>query len=294
MRNITTVSNNVTIAAGLFGLVLLMLLLFKAPARPQMWLYPLVRQAAQAKVEYQTRNMAEYETDHFIIKYTAADADTVAMVATAAEQAYQPVTSIMGYAPQGKTLILIYPDKAELSKAFGWSGDESAMGVYWGGVIQLLSPRVWLKSGETVEEFIHSGPMAHEYTHLVFDHITNGNYPRWFTEGLAQYVEYRVNNYEWLTPDNTWNHKLYTMAEMDDNFDGLSSQSLAYRESLAAVRYIAEVHGDAKLQEVIQSLKKGQSMETAIKQATGLDYPAFEIAWKQWAVANMNGYTLKR
>ncbi len=294
MRNITTVQNNVTIAAGLFGLVLIVLLLFKVPGRPQMWLYPLVRQAAQAKVDYQTRGMAEYETAHFIIKYTAADADMVEMVATAAEQAYEPVKAIMGYAPADKTLILIYPDKAGLNKAFGWSGDESAMGVYWGGVIQLLSPRVWLKSGESVTEFIHSGPMVHEYTHLVFDYMTNGNYPRWFTEGLAQYVEYRVNNYEWLTPENTWNHNLYTMADMDDNFDGLASQSLAYRESLAAVRYIAEVHGEDKLQEVIQALKKGQSMDQAIKQATGLDYPAFELAWKQWAAANMKNYTAKK
>jgi len=161
------------------------------------------------------------------------------------------------------------------------------MGVYWGGAIQLLSPRVWLSGGASVEEFIHSGPMVHEYTHLVFDYLTSGNYPRWFTEGLAQYVEYRVNHYEWQTPTNNLDGTLYTMAELEEDFDQLPNQSLAYRQSLAAVRFIAEVYGEDKLNEMIKALKAGQSMESAIKQTLALDSGAFEQAWQQWAVIHM-------
>jgi hypothetical protein len=223
------------LSAGLFLLL---------PNRPQMWLYPLVRQTAQAKMNYESRNLAVYETEHFTIKYDRQDADVVQMVAQAAEKAYPPVTQALGYSPGGKTLILIYPNRQELNQAFGWSGDQSAMGVYWGGVIQILSPHVWLRD-TSPEEFIQTGPMVHEFTHLVFDHMTEGNYPRWFTEGQAQYVEYRVNNYEWRSPSNSLGGKLYTMAELDANFDALPDQSLAYRESLAAVRYIAEVYGDS-------------------------------------------------
>lgn len=275
------------------GIACMLLLVFAMPARTRQWFYPLVRQAVQIKVNYETSYMAAYETKHFIIKYTPGDADMVNMIGEAAEAAYQPVADILQYEPRSKTLILIHPNKSELRQAFGWSGNESAMGVYWGGTIQLLSPHVWLNGGDSVEEFIHSGPMVHEYTHLVFDYITNGNYPRWFTEGLAQYVEYRVNHYEWVTANNTLDHTMYSMQELDQNFDELPNQSLAYRQSLAAVRYIAEVHGEDKLQGIIRSLKAGDSLEKAIQQNLGMEYSVFETSWQQWAVTHMNHTTEK-
>lgn len=286
MRSITIHDTSMLIV--IIGLLFIVLLCLNAPLRPQMWIYPLVRQAAQFKVNYETGYMSVYETEHFRIKYTQSDADTIGMIAEAAEAAYTPVTRELGYAPQDKTLILVQPDRNELRQAFGWSGNESAMGVYWGGVIQLLSPHAWLNTGATVQEFIHSGPMVHEYTHLVFDHLTNGNYPRWFTEGLAQYVEYRVNDYEWQTATNQLDGKLYTMAELNGDFDNLPNQSLAYRQSLAAVRYIAEVYGDDALREIIDGLKAGQNMDKVIQKSLGLDSIAFARSWQQWAVTHMN------
>lgn len=270
--------------AGLLAMVFFVML---GPVRPQMWLYPLVRQATVAKINFETRTMTVRETPHFVIKYTAADAGIVDMVAVAAERAYEPVTRELGYVPPSKTTILIYPDKSELRKAFGWSGDESAMGVYWGGVIQLLSPRAWMQNGASLDEFIHSGPVAHEFTHLVFDLMTNGNYSRWFTEGLAQYTEYRVNHYEWITPANNLHGQLYTMAQLDDSFDDLSNQALAYRESLAAIRYITDNYGDDRLRQIIGELQHGVRLERAIPDALGMSYADYETAWQQWAIANM-------
>jgi hypothetical protein len=278
------------LVTGMLLLAAVVLVFVLVPARPQMWLYPLVREGAQAKLNYETRYMSETATEHFIIKYTPADAGTVAMVAQAAEQAYAPVTHELGFEPKGKTVILVYPDKNELRKAFGWSNNESAMGVYWGGVIQLLSPQAWMKDGYTVSEFIQTGPMVHEFTHLVFDHVTNGNYPRWFTEGLAQYVEYKVNGYEWIVPTNTLHQTLYTTAQLGGDFDQLDNQALAYRESLAAIRYITEVHGEDKLKQVIAELKTGRSLETAINKSIGMDEAAFDSAWRAWAVEHMKNY----
>ncbi|MBC8016784.1 MAG: collagenase [Sporomusaceae bacterium] len=286
MRSITI--HGTSMLTVIIGLVFIVLLYLNVPLRPQMWIYPLVRQAAQLKVDYETGYMSVYETEHFRIKYTQADADTIDMIAEAAEAAYAPVTHELNYAPQGKTLILVQPNRNELRQAFGWSGNESAMGVYWGGVIQLLSPHAWLNTGATVQDFIKAGPMVHEYTHLVFDHLTNGNYPRWFTEGLAQYVEYRVNDYEWQTATNKLDGKLYTMAELNSDFDNLPNQSLAYRQSLAAVRYIAEVYGEDKLHQIINDLKAGQSIDKAIQKSLGLDSAAFARSWQQWAVTHMN------
>ena len=45
------------------------------------------------------------------------------------------------------------------------------------------------------KDYFKEGPMVHEYTHLVVDELTGGNYSRWFTEGVAQYVEQQVTGY---------------------------------------------------------------------------------------------------
>lgn len=285
MRAVT--HTDMTIVAGLVGLMIAVMFFLHIPVRPQAVLYPIVRQATRAKINYETRDLAVTETEHFTIKYAPADADMVPMVAEAAEDAYDPVVSAMGSAPHDKTLIVIYHDKTELRKVFGWSGDESAMGAYWGGAIQLLSPRAWMQDGQSTADFIHSGPMVHEFTHLVFDYMTNGNYPRWFTEGLAQYVEYKVNHYEWITPGNRLDGTLYTAEELEQDFDNLPNQSLAYRESLAAVRYIAEVHGESSLRQVISALQSGRPIDQAITQATGMSYADFDKAWRAWAVTHM-------
>lgn len=273
------------------GLILACLLLSMVPVRPQMWLYPLVRQVVVMKIEYQTHSLLAKETPHFIIRYTDSDADIVDMVAEAAEAAYQPVTTALNYAPSGKTLILVYPDRQAMKQAYGWSGDASAMGFYWGGVIQILSPKAWMKNNLSIAEFIRTGPLAHEYTHLVLDHLTRGNYSRWFTEGLAQYEEYRVNGYEWVTADNRLTGKLYTAEELDRDFDELPNQSLAYRQSLAAVRYIAEVQGEAKLNQVLLYLKAGERTDQAIEKTLGMDYATYMSLVNLWAQGNMQQYS---
>lgn len=264
--------------------LLVFLLLTLLPIRsPRMWLYPLVRDMAQAKMHWQSQNMATYETEHFLVKYTANDADTVMMVAEAAEAAYQPVIEALGSAPSGKTLLLVYADRKEMNRLFGWSGDRGAMGVYWGGVIQLLSPHDWLKSGEAAE-FIRSGPMVHEFTHLVFDHMTNGNYSRWFTEGLAQYMEYKTSGYEWLTATNREPYSLYSQTDLDRNFDNLPDQSRAYRSSLTAIQYIVTVYGEQTLQSIIKQMQQGQSYDKAIVQVLATDYETFGSDWHRWAI----------
>ncbi len=272
---------------GLLAVILALLFFMQFPMKPRIWVYPLVRQAAMAKLDYETSAMQEYSTEHFLIKYTAADTDQVALVAAAAEAAYQPVTDIMDYQPGKKAVIYIYPDRQQMRKAIGWSGDESAMGVYYSGVIQILSPKAWLKDGDTVDTFIHSGPVAHEFTHLLLDYQTNGNYSRWFTEGLAQYSEYKVNDYEWITPTNHLTGTLYTLADMDAHFDDLPNQALAYRESLAAVRFIADNFGEEKLRQIDHQLAQGRTLQSAVSVVLGLDYAQYEQNWQQWAIAHM-------
>lgn len=285
MRN-TTMSTNMMlvtlILAALFAISVL---------RPQQrWLYPLVRMAAYTKMDMQTSAMKSTETEHFVIKYTPEDEQSVTIVSAAAEEAYSHVVNSFQYNPKRKPLIVIYPTKQDMTKLMGQLGSEGAMGVYWGGVIQVLSPKAWLKSDKLDQDYINDGPMVHELTHLVFDYMTNGNYPRWFTEGLAQYQEYKTHGFEWITANNDLTRKVYSMAEIDEKFDDLPNQSLAYRQSLAAVRYIAEVHGEDSLRLIIKSLQAGNSLPKSINTVLGISYDEYARSWPEWAKANMKRF----
>lgn len=262
----------------------------RAPYLPKLWVYPTARVLTKVNVLSKMDGLTSQESEHFIIKYKSEDQATVQMIIDAAEEAYGPVTASLGFAPRGKSTILIVSSRQEMQKNFGWSAEQSAMGVFWSGFIEVLSPKAWIHSDDPAaqkERFIKTGPVAHEFTHLVLDAAARGNYPRWFTEGVAQYQEYRLNGYEWITSTNTLDQPLYSLEEMERDFDGVSNQSLAYRESFAAVRFIYETYDEETVRAIIGELNKGKTMRSAIKNVLKMDYATFEQTWQQWARDHM-------
>lgn len=163
------------------------------------------------------------------------------------------------------------------------------MGVYWTGTIRLLSPNVWLPSNAGVDRevvFAKLNPIAHELTHFILDYMTSGNYPRWFTEGLAQWIEYDVSGFLWLEPQNKLDQDLYTLYELDNRFDQLMNQSLAYRQSHLIVEYMASTYGNEKIGELIQHLAAGSSFGRAVNQTFGRSMPQLYGEWAEWVQEN--------
>jgi hypothetical protein len=159
------------------------------------------------------------------------------------------------------------------------------MGVYWAGAIRILSPREWIDSPDLEEVaslFAANGPMAHEYSHLVLDYYTRGNYPRWFTEGMAQYIEWQITGFKFTAEPSKFGGHWYPLASMDKNFDDLPDQSLAYAQSLAAIQYLATQSGPETLPALIEQLKAGFSLEQSMEKVLGKDFKAFETEVKNW------------
>ncbi|MBC7325023.1 MAG: hypothetical protein H5T99_06890, partial [Moorella sp. (in: Bacteria)] len=188
----------------------------RAPALPHTLAYGLVRQMATGQAAWQTRNWLEADSAHFRLRYRPEDAALASLVLENAEDVYGPVAGLLAYEPAGKTLIILHPDRQSLARQFGWAASESAMGVYWGGVIRLLSPYDWIASRDPEEiaaVFTSSGPVAHEFTHLLVDARARGNYPRWLTEGIAQFVEKQLTGF--TMPGAPGAGEWYPLGEMD-------------------------------------------------------------------------------
>lgn len=254
---------------------------------PRLLAYSLVREIIRTAAVLETWNWPRMESEHFIIRYSTADGEEkmARLVLENAETIYEPVVKAYGYQPNKKILVVVYPTRQALGRTFGWDADESAMGVYWGGVIRVLSPEQWVDDQDTDQlktVFAKSGPMAHELTHLVVDYLTRGNYTRWLTEGIAQYKEWEVTGFEFDEPDGSINQPLYPLTKMDAEYDNLPNQSLAYRQSLLAVSYIVDKYGEDKINLLMDELGNGLTMDQAFTKVLGVDLTTFEQQWHIW------------
>ena len=236
----------------------------------------LMRFMVGQEIKLSTVAFSETSTQHYNIKYTSVDADWVPLVAASAEEAYTSVGAVFGQEPAARTTIVIYPDSSSLARSFGWDRDEKAMGVYWAGSIRILSPRAWLTPEDMKERFTREGPMTHEFAHLMVDEITRGNYNRWWTEGIAQYVEKKTTGFEFNDPFAGGKElNYYPLDSLDRNFDKLD-QSIAYWESLQVVEYIATTYGEDSLFKVLTRLGEGNSLPVAMEKTLGVKYSTWE------------------
>jgi hypothetical protein len=288
--------NNTHTNAGRWAMVVLPLLLMAALLlwwwpRPREAVYSLYRERGRTRSlaglnGYQMRN-----GEHVVVYYTNSDQNIVDWVVQTADAAFGPVTEQVGFTPAKKVPVIIYPTRDELRSAFGWGNGESAMGVYWSGTIRLLSPNVWIGEREETAKrqvFDRINPIAHELTHYVLDYMTNGNYPRWFTEGLAQLIEYEISGYLWIEEDSTLRQQLYTLEDLDHRFDQLDNQPLAYRQSFLLVDFLGRTYGAEAMKAMVGQLSAGTSFHTAVERVFGKSIDVLYSNWLQWVQTNLN------
>lgn len=245
--------------------------------------YQVFRCGAQVMLAHQTKDYAVLNSNNFLVKFRQEDQELAPVVLSLAEDYLQKAEAIMGVKHKARQIpLVLYQDEESLNESFGWSGDHRTVGVYWAGAIRLVSPRGWTKTqgqsvAELAESFTKDGPLAHELTHLLVDEITGGNYPRWLTEGLAQYVEQQITGFLLVepVPDNV--EQLYSFASLDDKFDEQKNQYLAYWQSLQAVRQLLADYGQEQMMTLLVSLGHGQDFATAFAENYGLAFSEFNM-----------------
>ncbi len=266
----------------IFILALLVLTTIKKSGPVRGFFYELYRESSRVIFEFKTREVPAIESAHFRVFYSRNDEQYAKMVLGAAERFYPPVAKKYFFEKNHKIPIMIYSSREELNASFGWQSNESAIGVYYTGVIRVLSPAIWIEGNspeEIQQTFVHAGPMAHELTHLVVDYATRGNCPRWLTEGLAQMEEYRLTGFRFV--GSPGDKEYYSLKEMDERFDALENQALAYQGSLSVVEYIEVQYGGDILQDIINHLSKGKDIRQAIKDSIGIEMSELEQNWRE-------------
>ena len=252
-----------------------------APSLGQ-WHYQALRWQYQRQQDKLLSAMQTAESEHFTYAYSQLSADSLALIQEESEHIFDAVNDFFGYQPTDKIPVLIYPSGEALNERFGWEGDRSPMGVYWMGYINILAPEGWIdgSSAARTQIFRRMGPMAHEYSHYIIDGLTCGNYPRWFSEGVAQYVEQSLGYFTTTLPAAS-ERVLYPFDQLERHFDQTATQTQAYWQSLLTIHYLTETYGTPIIAQILEQLAQGQSFETILKTLTGLNYTALEKALAQ-------------
>ncbi len=209
------------------------------------------------------------ESGYAKIFYCDTDKEYINIILSAFDLYYPIICSELGIAykeDKHKIPIIIYPTEKTLYKSLQLgSNQKTPMGVYYGGALHILSPGLWVKGDNETEQksyFLHNGPVVHEMIHLVLDIKTSGNFPHWFSEGVALFYEKQYINFSWEIEENS--DKKITYKELTNSFRELDAFA-SYKKSFDVINYIYEEKGKDGLLSIIESLSKGKSFEIAFE-----------------------------
>lgn len=243
----------------------------------QVSFYPVVRHIEKARILRYAKDFEILETQNFIIRYEKEDEEYAKLTASIADKYYESICNMYEYIPSSKSDVIIYKDEKGFIENLRFNRGSTPIGVYYSGVINILSPGIWIQDTENLEEiYEHNGPVLHEFTHLLIDDITRGNYPMWLTEGLALYTEYKFTGFEWQ--DYNHDEHMITLEDLDKRFDDID-QNIAYRKSFEVVKGISDTWGFEKMRHMLDILGKGNSINksaNAVLKTNIFEYKGFD------------------
>lgn len=243
--------------------------------------YSLSRIFNRKYLAFAFKDWNELKGRYCTVKYKNGDQSSALIVLSQAEEVYEQLTDRYQLFKLPLPLtVIIYPSSEELNSSLGWSAEESALGAYQAGLIRLLSPSAYLPgvSSEQLEEvYRNNGPLIHEFTHLLVDYKAGGNYPRWFTEGLAQYEEKQMLGLVWSKAGANW----FSFEQLSGKgFDLIEDQAGAYWQSLVLVDNLVAAYGWDRMENFLTGLASGVKFETAFANRFGIELSLWEAKMK--------------
>lgn len=225
--------------------------------------YSLEKKVVYKKILDCTSDYLAYETFYCKIYYTETDEEYINLTASAVDLYYPLVLNEFGIDIDNveKPVFIIFPNQDTLAFALGLQDGSTPMGVYYGGIINILSPEIWIKGGtesETKDRFLREGPIIHELVHFAVDLKAKGNYPLWFTEGVALYYENKFTAFEWR-PDLNDVSQHITIDDLYNDFRNID-EGIAYRSSFNAIYNFVSEYGEEALQDIVSKLGSGSDL----------------------------------
>jgi tetratricopeptide (TPR) repeat protein len=218
----------------------------------------------------------------FIFKFEKEDAAVLRTYAIPlAEEATKTFGTRYGFKPEGPILVEIFSVHDEFAiRTMGLPGLVGALGACFGKVVAMDSPRA-----RPPGTFSWQATLWHELAHVYTLQMSNYRVPRWLTEGISVYEEYKRNP--------AWGRELalefavqlsegetFGVKKLPDAFKRPETLSLAYFEASLLTEHLVELNGEAGLRTLLNAYAAGDKDPEAFAKAFGRSVDAVETSFK--------------
>jgi tetratricopeptide (TPR) repeat protein len=191
------------------------------------------------------------------------------------ELAYHEIGRLMSYYPPQSVTVILYTDQQfqDVTRSAAWS-----KGIYDGKI------RIPVGGAERNPDLLRK-VVFHEYAHAVVHGLTQGvSVPTWFNEGIAVYFEGEgpAPREEILTRQIRTGSSLVPLSQLHGSFMAMSGPqaALAYAESYAAVKALADRYGLYRIRLVLEDLGAQKNFSRAFSDRFMIPYDTFEADWE--------------
>ena len=139
--------------------------------------------------------------------------------------------------------------------------------------------------------------LKHELCHLLLhEHLNQVFIPRWFDEGIAQWVSGGVmdilhDQKNALLPKAAFSDHLIPLGALNEGFpENSNGLRLAYEESKNFIDYLINSHGKKKFFEILHLMKEGTPLRKAFFEALGAPLYKIEKEWLASLKSNINWF----
>lgn len=213
---------------------------------------------------------------HFAPRDSGAAA---ALAATARSHVPAPV-SVMDLPPD-TFAVVVAPSESAFAELTGGRVPDWGLAVAFPGSrrVVIRSPR--LTGSSTADPAV---VLRHELDHLYLDAATRPNagaVPRWFNEGFSALY---ADEWRWVAPFRmAWARitgSLVPLERLHDTIPDAPDPSLAYVQSMAAVRSLRDRGGDEGIAHLLRRIQEGSTFDAALRATYGLTLDRFYDEWE--------------
>jgi len=235
----------------------------------------------------QMDSFVQSESENFRYRMSKEDASVLSPFASGlAEEVYAKLTDRYRFRPEGPLYIELFPDHEGFAvRTLGLPGLGGALGVCFGKVIAMDSPRA-----REAGAFNWGTTLWHEFAHVITLQMTNHNIPRWFSEGLSVFEEYRARP-GWgdgldLSFIKAYKEgKLLKASELNKGFTRPQSPGqivLAYLQAALVCEWMEQKYGFESIRQSLLLFAENRPAEEVFLQTTGLSAAEMDTEYARY------------